>query len=81
MLLMVLKIFRGLIVSRISPFSFCVCQSPTLVEMLTHRNVFTLWLLLHFHGTGSVAKFTFVSESSNAYHSCETEEIHYMRLG
>lgn len=67
---MVLEIFHGLIVSRISPFSSCFVSIRVLhwcLGMFTHRNIFALWLLLHFHGAGSVAKFTVISESSNAY--------------
>lgn len=85
MLHKVLELFHGLIVSHISPVSSSFVSVRVLHwcwEMFTHRNVFTLWLLLHFYGTGSVAKFTFVSESSNAYPILvKTDEIHYIGLG
>lgn len=81
------KFIMLLMVLEISYFSFfsssfvCVRVLHCCLEMFTHRNLFTLWLLLHFHGAESVVKFTFVSKSSNAYVIyVKTAEIHYRGL-
>lgn len=73
-LLLVIKIIKGtiLLFSRISMFfRFLLCFLCLYVrvlhwwlEMLTHRNACTLWLLLLLHVAGSAFKFNLFSESS-----------------